>query len=124
VGLPVNTPDSVREAYGAPVTLTNHGNGSAYDLHIVGSGCVVATRQAPGHPTGGDNWAVRGRVQTNRDQTHQVTSAEPQPLERLDGRAPEAELGGLDGHVREGRQPCIEPNEHFGFSLVRPLERL
>jgi len=22
------------------------------------------------------------------------------------------------------KQPCIEPNEHFGFSLVRPLERL
>ena len=59
VGVPVGTDEETIRLLGAPVTITNHGDGAAYDVSVAGSNCVVGVRQGKKHAFGGESWADR-----------------------------------------------------------------
>lgn len=59
VVVPSGAGEAMRQSLGAPVTLTNHGSGPAYDLEVAGSGCVVGIRQPKIHDFGGESWDDR-----------------------------------------------------------------
>lgn len=59
VMVPVGTSEAMRDALGAPVTVTNYGSGPAFDLRVAGSGCVAGIRQPKSHAFGSESWDDR-----------------------------------------------------------------